>query len=249
MALQEELELQGNYLFKYRGTLPLIILFSGILTFIYSKINLNGFEKYVSYKDYELLCLLVSFIGFAIRVYTVGYTPKNTSGRNTESQLADELNKSGSYSIVRHPLYAGNFFMWLGVGLLTQNIWYIISFVFIYWVYYERIMFAEEQFLRKKFGESYLEWAAVTPAFIFSFKNYTPPKISFSWKKVVKQEKNGFTAIFVVFFLFRSINDFIETETIVVNSRLAYITAGSIVLYFILKYVKKYTTILNEKER
>ena len=34
MALQEELKTQGDFLFKYRGHLPLIIVVVGILVFI-----------------------------------------------------------------------------------------------------------------------------------------------------------------------------------------------------------------------
>ena len=249
MALQEEFELQGNKLFKYRGTLPLIFLFSGILFFIYSNLYLSGFEEYISHNNYELISFGVSFIGLIIRIYAVGYSPHNTSGRNTEKQVADVVNTRGIYSMVRHPLYVGNFFMWLGISMLAQSFWFIIVFTLVYWIYYERIMFAEEQFLRKKFGKAYLDWAGITPAFIPSFKNYSPPKISFSWKKIIKKEKNGFTAVFIVFYLFRGIGDYIESGSIVIDSGLAYASAASIVLYLILKYVKKYTTVFDEEGR
>ena len=71
--------------------------------------------------------------------------------------------------MVRHPLYLGNFFMWLGVAMLTENTWFSIAFVLFYAFYYERIMYAEESFLRAKFGKTYLDWAAQVPAFIPSF--------------------------------------------------------------------------------
>ena len=45
---------------------------------------------------------------FDQNLYCWAYT-KNTSGRNTHDQVADSLNTSGIYSIVRHPLYVGNF--------------------------------------------------------------------------------------------------------------------------------------------
>ena len=236
-------------MFKYRGHLPLLFLLGGIFVFSLQKINSGGFEKYISYETYELICLLVCFIGFTIRAYTVGHTPKNTSGRNVDSQVADELNTTGIYSLVRHPLYVGNFFMWLGVVMLAQSIWFLFVFVLFYWIYYERIMYAEEQFLRRKFGELYKEWGNVTPAFIFSFKNYRPNKMAFSWKKVIKKEKNGFAAIFVVFLLFRTVGDYIDKKTFVTDSWLFYVTIGSAVLYFILKFIKKYTSLLDEEGR
>ena len=249
MALLEEFEKQGNYLFKSRGILPLIILLAGLGAFIQTEINLSGFQNPELKEIYRFFCLFVCFIGFGIRIYTVGHTPKNTSGRNTESQLADELNTSGIYSIVRHPLYLGNFFMWLGVALLTENGWFVGMFVFLYWVYYERIMFAEEQFLRQKFRTVYLEWAKVTPAFFPAFKNRTRPKMPFSWRKILKKEKNGFFAIFLVFFLFQCTGNIIHQINIITINWLFYATIFSGILYLILKIIKNTTHLLDEDNR
>jgi protein-S-isoprenylcysteine O-methyltransferase Ste14 len=249
MALQEEFEKQGNYLFKYRGILPLVILLAGIGAFIQTELISGGFQNPEMKEIYRFFCLFICFIGFGVRVYTVGYTPKNTSGRNTEGQLADELNTTGIYSLVRHPLYFGNFFLWLGVALLTENVWFSGLFVFVYWVYYERIMFTEELFLRQKFRTAYLEWARRTPAFIPSFKNRVAPKMPFSWRKVVKKEKNGFFAIFLVFFLFQCVGNFIHKIDIIDPNWLFYATVFTGVLYLVLKIIKKSTRLLDEENR
>ena len=137
MALIQELERQGNFLFKKRGTLPLLVVAAGIPVayFTGSKYWNTDTSFYVGY---EILCLLISISGFFMRVATVGFTPRDTSGRNIDKQIAGELNTSGAYSVVRHPLYVGNFFMWLGPALLTGNFWFVISFCFFYWIYYER---------------------------------------------------------------------------------------------------------------
>ena len=250
MALQEEMEKQGNFLFKYRGSLPLLILGIGFLIYLQSVhlsiIDYNSLTTQV----YELLCLSVCLFGLLIRVYAVSHSPKNTSGRNTKRQLAEELNTSGIYSLVRHPLYVGNFFMWLGIGILTQSLWFIVAFVFAYWVYYERIMFAEEQFLRRKFGNPYLEWAEKIPAFIPDFKNWKAPVLPFSWKKMVKKEKNGVFAIFLVVFLFREAGQYLISKTISVDFDFWFWAMSvSGVLYFILKVLKKRTPLLKEKGR
>jgi uncharacterized membrane protein YukC len=195
-------------------------------------------------------------LGLIVRIYTVGYTPANTSGRNTkDGQVADELNTTGIYSIMRNPLYLGNFLMWLGIAMLTANIWFVVSFCFLYWVYYERIIFAEEQFLRKKFGEVYLNWTQVTPVFFPKFSKYKKPAYSFSWKKVMKKEKNGLAALFIVFTIFyvveRLINNIIHNSPEPIL-QFNYITIGCIVtcvLYIILKIFKKYTKILDTEGR
>ncbi|UKI18106.1 MAG: isoprenylcysteine carboxylmethyltransferase family protein [Bacteroidales bacterium] len=128
---------------------------------------------------YEILCFVVSLLGLAVRAFTVGYTPANTSGRNVAEQVADQLNTTGLYSVVRNPLYVGNFLMWLGIAMLTMNLWFIISFILLFWVYYERIIFAEEQFLTNKFGSVYTDWADKTPCFIPRLKGYVAPKLPF----------------------------------------------------------------------
>lgn len=249
MALLEEFEKQGNFLFKYRGVLPLVFLLAGLGAFVQTELSTTGFQDPQVKELYRFFCLFICFIGFGIRVYTVGHTPRNTSGRNTEDQLADELNTTGIYSAVRHPLYLGNFFMWLGVALLTGNAWFAGLFVFVYWVYYERIMFAEEQFLRIKFSTVYLEWAKVTPAFIPSFKNWSRPKMPFSWKKVLKKEKNGFLAMFLIFFIFQCVENVIRDVSILKTDWLFFATLISLITYLVLKFIKRSTKLLEEEGR
>ena len=252
MALQEEFEQQGNWLFRYRSFLPIVILIIGTILYLRTELYPGIFvlegTQYELY--YERICLFVCLFGLTIRIYTVGHTPANTSGRNTKEQLADRLNITGIYSLVRHPLYFGNFFMWLGLAMMTGNFWFIIAFTLAYWVYYERIMYAEEQFLRKKFGQTYLDWAACTPAFIpsFNFKKFIRPEVPFSWKKILKKEKNGLAAIFLIFAFFNIIGELIKREpdfddTILV---LCVLTA---MMYVVLKILKTYTNMLVEDGR
>ncbi|NJM79848.1 MAG: hypothetical protein HC854_09955 [Flavobacterium sp.] len=81
-----------------------------------------------------------------------------------------------------------------------------------YWVYYERIMFSEEKFLRGKFGETYLTWSENVPAFVPNFKNYKKPNLSFSWKKVVRKEITGIFLLFLIFFFFDYLGVLIKNE-------------------------------------
>jgi protein-S-isoprenylcysteine O-methyltransferase Ste14 len=251
MALQEEFEKQGVWLFRYRGTLPLIVLLIGFAIYLWQEMTPPSFflegtpwEFY-----YELGCLAVGLIGLAIRIYTIGYAAKNTSGRNTEAQVADSLNTTGIYSVVRHPLYLGNYLMWLSPALLTGNLWFIIIFQLIYWIYYERIMFAEEQYLRRKFGDAYLRWAAQTPAFFPRFRGFKSSRLSFSWKKVLRQEKNGLVALFLIFALFNISGELIKKGAC--NFNYFFITAAAVTLfgYLVLKYLKRCTAVLSEDNR
>ena len=241
MALQEELKVQGDFLFKNRSYLPLLILGIGMLVYIHTEyFEIETPETWFS-ESFEYICLGVSLLGLLIRIITVGHTPKNTSGRNTtDGQIAEELNTTGIYSIVRHPLYLGNFFMWLGVAMLTENAWFSIAFVFFYAFYYERIMYAEENFLRNKFGQAYLAWAENVPAFIPSLKNYKKAKYPFSSKKVLKKEKNGLCAVFLLFWIFDLVGDFVEKEPFEFETGFWFYGAIiTTVLYLVLKVMKK----------
>ena len=198
----------------------------------------------------EVIALLTCLLGLLIRIYTVGHTPANTSGRNTKTQVADTLNTTGIYSTVRHPLYVGNFFMWLGIAILTADLWFTVAFILAYYLYYERIMYAEEQFLTRKFGETYIQWAAAIPAFIPSFRSFVQPSVPFSWKKVLKKEKNGFFAIFVLFLLFNCWNNFVTTGSITpIKPWILYSTLVSGIIYFVLKFIKAGTKMLDEEGR
>jgi len=240
MALREEIESQGNWLFRYRSYLPLIIV--GIGLWLYLKTELNPdhyfFQQSSLEYPYEMFAVLVSLIGFAIRVYTVGYTPMNTSGRNTAAgQVADSLNTLGAYSLVRHPLYVGNFLMWLGLALWTANFWFIIAFCLLYWVYYERIMYAEEEFLRRKFGETYVTWAAGVPAFIPKLSGFQKPEATFNWRKIFEKEKNGIFALFLLFTTFNVLGEYITGR----NDYNYFLIAMCILTglsYIVLKYMK-----------
>ncbi len=250
MALQEELEKQGIWLFRYRGTLPLIILVLGTVLYLRTEIYPETFIlEGTPYEIYfETFCLFLSLTGLAIRIYTVGHTPKNTSGRNVKTQVAEKLNTTGIYSITRHPLYLGNFFMWLGPAMMTGNIWFVIAFGFFYWIYYERIMFAEEQFLRMKFGKQYTDWAKKVPAFIPNFSNFTKSDLSFSLKKVLKKEKNGLAAVFLIFCAFNVSGELIGgTANFNYFVMISFIL--SVLMYGVLTYLKKKTDILNEAGR
>ena len=249
MVLKELFDKQGTWLFRYRGTIPLIVLVVGVYVFIQSRMEwCPWFPTYIwTGSAYTYFCLLVSLLGLAVRVMTVGYTPANTSGRNVTGQVADTLNTTGLYSVVRNPLYLGNFLMWLGIGLLTADLWFIVAFVLFYWIYYERIIYTEEQYLTQKFGQVYTDWADRTPCFIPRMHGYVKPSLPFSWKKVFKKEKNGLLALFLVFTAFDLLGVWLFDERPEIPVWI--VTAFSVILYCVLKYIKHRTNWLDEEGR
>jgi len=245
MALRDEMTEQGNFLFKHRSYLPLVIVIVGLIAFVQNELNSNINQGSLFNEIYEICCFLTSLFGLVIRMMAIGYSSDNTSGRNTRvGQVADTLNTSGLYSLCRHPLYVGNFFMWLGIAGFTQNFWFIAAFVFLYWVYYERIMYAEEHFLIDKFGEKYLAWSKKTPAFIPRFKNWTPSVNTYSYAKVIKQEKTGILYLFLVIFIFQLIRFYLTGKEIKTYWIIGLVFG--IVWYIIIKIIQKKTGILSD---
>ena len=237
MALVHEFEKSGNWLFRRRSWLPVFMIIAGIIVMYMGNRQAIIFDM----RD-ELIFLGVSLFGQVIRIITVGYAPKNTSGRNTViGQIADDLNVTGIYSILRHPLYLGNFFMWLGPVLFLRSGWFTVVFGLSYWLYYERIMFAEEQFLRRKFGDIYDKWSETVHAFIpYSFR-YIPAKLSFSLRNVLKREYNSFVNIFVIFSLLDLFRNFFLSEKIYLTDMWIYLSASALVIWIVVRTIHKYT--------
>jgi len=247
MALQETFEKQGNRLFQKRSFFPLIIVVIGALWYIFLLLNER---TSIHYWWVDFLYLCVGFLGLGIRIFTVGFTPKGTSGRNTGiGQVAEQLNTSGIYSMVRHPLYFGNFFMWLAPVLLLSDLWFTLFFCAFYWIYYERIMFAEEQFLRKKFGQEYLNWADKTPAFFPKFSLYKKAKLEFSLKNVLKREYNGFFNLVLIMTFIRVIGFAVKMQQFYLDLPWLIIFSTSFIIFGTLKILKKFTTVLNVEGR
>jgi protein-S-isoprenylcysteine O-methyltransferase Ste14 len=245
MALVHEFENSGNWLFKRRSWLPVFLIAAGIVMMYLGNRQAIIFDL----RD-EMIFLGVSIFGEIIRIFTVGFVPKNTSGRNTASgQIADELNTTGIYSIVRHPLYIGNFFMWLGPVLFLRSVWFTVVFGLIYWLYYERIMFAEEQFLRRKFGDAYDKWSEKVSSFIpFNF-NYIPSNLKFSFRNVLKREYNSFVNIFVIYILLDVFRNLFLSERIFFTSIWIWLFAGAVAIWLIIRAIHKYTKWLKVEGR
>ena len=81
----------------------------------------------------------------------------------------------------------------------SVSLFLVVSLVF--WLYYERIMFAEERYLERQFGEEYLDWSQRVPAFIPRFRQFQKSTIPFSLKTVLRREYSGVFALVLGFTL------------------------------------------------
>jgi protein-S-isoprenylcysteine O-methyltransferase Ste14 len=246
MALQEEFETLGERFFRWRSYLPLVMGALFILALLSRRHPLlaPNLER-----AWQFFCLLVSFIGLGIRFYTVGYAPRGTSGRNTRGQVADTLNTTGMYSAVRNPLYLGNFIIWLGLALFVGVWWCTVIVVLSFVIFYERIIFAEENFLRDKFETAFLDWAAATPAIIPSLKHWRKPSLPFSWKSALAREYSSFFAAIASFTALAVIKASLQSGRIVLDPTWLKLFVVGLIIYLGVRLVKKKTRLLSTADR
>ena len=106
-------------------------------------------------------------------------------------------------------------------------------------------MFAEEAFLRRKFGEQFDEWAAQTPAFIPRSIRWKRPALPFSFRNVLRREYTGLMVVILG-------NAGVQfTEHLIIDHRVVYeafwvaLLIGGSAAYFILQSLKKRTRLLH----
>ena len=153
------------------------------------------------------------------------------------------------YSIVRNPLYLGNFIIWSGLALFARIWWLSLIIALVFWIYYERIIFAEEAYLRTKFGAEYLDWAERTPVFVPRFRNYQKSNLPFSLKNVLRREYNGFFAVILCLFLLETIGDLVIHRRFEPDAEWIIALCVGFVIWATLRTLKKRTGLLDVSGR
>lgn len=226
----------GKFLFKWRSftQLPWII---PVMIFLhpYYPYFLSQIEPFLT-----LSGIMLTLYGELLRLWTHLYAYPGTSGR--ESYLkAESLNKEGPYRFVRNPLYVGNFLIVGGLLIIFSNIVaFTIGIAFLIFQY-SFIVLAEEDYLKNKFGEEWINYSKNVPRFIPKIKGF---KISGSERKnivskvIIKELDtifNIFTMLFIVFLL--KIN-YLKSLSVkeLTNALLLYLPI--LLIYILLKIIK-----------
>lgn len=233
MLLNDKLISLGHKLFKYRG----------YQFFIYFLATLFAWKHFFITKDnfyYELICLAVSMLGMLIRALTVGFVSIGTSGRNSNEQVAVELNTTGMYSIARNPLYIGNYFIFLGVIMLMQDINTILVVSGLYWIFYTPIILTEEAFLLDKFKDQYVKYAKEVNCLIPSFKNFKKSARKFSLHFVLMREHDTLLTTMLLFIAVEIMMEYAQSGKFHVDTVWIVFLVITLIIFSILKYIKKY---------
>ena len=246
MAIPEEFETTGEYFFQWRSYLPLAMAVLFILALAQFR---YPFADHRLNLAWDGGCLALALLGQVVRFFTVGFVPRGTSGRNTRGQVAEVLNTTGMYAVVRNPLYLGNLIIWFGLSLFMKSLWFSTIVMLFFTLFYERIIWREEAFLREKFGDTFMQWAAATPAIIPQFKNWRPPSLPFSWKSAINREYGTFFAIIATFTVLELLAGLFNFGTLTLDAIWVKLFLGSAVLYLTIRYLKKKTKVLATDNR
>jgi protein-S-isoprenylcysteine O-methyltransferase Ste14 len=253
MRIKDALVGNGRFLFRWRSLLPLLLL-PALALALRESAQLNQVMGEELETLWAWICFLVALVGLAIRCYTIGYTPRGTSGRGTRHLRADRLNTTGIYSIVRNPLYLGNAIIALGL-VLAIKVWWLAAIVALAGLLYlERIVAAEEEFLAERFGVEYSRWVERTPAFIPRPSLWRPSELPFSWRTVLRREYHGLLVITASFFVIDAFTDLVVTrmpldEWARSDYMWALLLSLSLIVSGVLRVIKKHTRWLHERGR
>ena len=242
MALDEEFQSQGSWLFRWRSYLPLCLIALVAMALRQMKMPLGSFQMHEVWEEF---CLGVSVSGLLVRAIAVGYAPANTSGRNTKQQVADAINTTGIYSVVRHPLYLGNYLIGLGIALVMWVWWLPVIYTLAFWLYYERIMFTEEAYLRQKFGDNFTQWAARTPAFWPNLRHWQRPALPFSLRNVLRREYTGLAIVIAAHAGMELSEHLMIKQYVVWDKSWLVLSIGGAIAYVALRTLKKKTRLLD----
>jgi protein-S-isoprenylcysteine O-methyltransferase Ste14 len=191
----------GNFLFRTRnGLFPLLYL-----------TLFAGFARVSDASSAMLIAgSVIALAGQGIRILTVGLDYIVRGGRNRRV-YADDLVRSGLFAHCRNPLYLGNLLMIIGFGVASNNPWYLVISMPLFFLAYACIIAAEEHYLRGRFGDSYRDYCACTPRLLPRVKglSQTLRTFSFNWRRVVVKEYStvSITLLVLVLLSGRALND------------------------------------------
>jgi hypothetical protein len=194
--------------------------------------------------------IAIGLLGFYVRVLVAGHAPAKTSGRNTGRQKSAVLNTTGMYSLVRHPLYLGNYLMWLGVIVFMDvSLGWTMAAALAWLLYYERIMMTEEDHLQQTFGDSFVAWSDRTPALFPRRLKWVKPALPFSLKTVIKREDNTLFGMFATFAVIDIFLQWLATGQIPLGWRGATGFAAGAAFFLAIRVLRKRTEWLEVEGR
>lgn len=225
----------GNFFFHYRN-------------FLFPVFYLLMFIPYVprvtdNYFAMMWTGLVVLIAGQTIRLVTIGMDYIKRGGKNRRI-YAEGLVTGGLFAHSRNPMYVGNVTMIVGMGIMSNSVFYLLVMVPFFYFIYECIIRAEENYLRTHYGKAFDAYCADVPRWLPNLKGIaeTFKSQKLNLKKMFYKEYNTtfvwmsgaiLVALFNCYWIYGENYCEINSEYFVTLFTL------SVIFYFTIRYFKK----------
>ncbi len=135
---------------------PLIYLPALVLGFVFDRLwPITLIPAYLRYTVGTLLALVsLAIVSFALREFRRGRTHFDVR------KAATTLLTSGPFRFSRNPSYLSLTLLWIGIGVLTDNVWIGVWLLPALVLVHYGVIRREERYLERKFGEAYRDYRA-----------------------------------------------------------------------------------------
>jgi protein-S-isoprenylcysteine O-methyltransferase Ste14 len=224
----------GNFFFKYRNWLFIVFYALLFVPYVPQLVTASAFGEH--YYWYPILIgLIITITGQAIRAATIGLAYIIRGGKDNKV-YAEDLVTTGIFAHCRNPLYVGNILMITGVGILSNSLLYAVIMIPFFLFIYQAIVLAEENFLRNKFGEQFVNYCSKVNRWFPAFHgmNKTFRSMRFNWRRyIVKEHTTTFIwlcgIVVLLLFYYPQLTDY--------NTRLRNILLITILSFLLLIYL------------
>lgn len=172
----------GETLFRFRDYTPIPFV---IAIMVFAKADQQSL----------LVGSLLMVLGEIVRVIGVSYI--GGVSRTKTYSTGQKLITGGPFSHVRNPLYIGNFFLSVGIVVLSNvHLYFTLGFILMFMVQYIPIVNWEENNLRNVFGKEFDDYTAKVPRWFPSISSRIESDIAIKsdFKAAIKSEKNTLMA-------------------------------------------------------
>ncbi|MBD9651453.1 phospholipid methyltransferase [Ensifer sp. ENS09] len=185
----------GNFLFRFRNQLfPAII----VVLFLLMPPPALVLDNPLLTLAKDAVAVLVILAGLALRATVVGYKYIQRGGLK-KKVYAKDLVTEGMFGVCRNPLYVGNMLLYSGVFLLHGNPLLIVVGIGLFAFMYQCIVYAEEAFLLRTFGDAYRAYCRDVPRWMLRLSNFSQSTegMTFNIRRVVGKDYSTVSAAMI----------------------------------------------------